>query len=222
MNPTAIVVTLAAALLGTAGPLRGQSPDTPAQAADSTRLFIMPTGRTLAQGSGYLEMIGLGVAQFQTAMGDWVSMGAGTPSLVFTGARPVWLTPKVALARSARVNAAAGTIHYFAPGGGSGGFAYAAVSINQQATSVTVGVMQGYGDIPSEARVVCLGFERRRSEHTRVLFEAEIFQNGALVVAGVRRVHKRFTSDFGLAVPLSSDFGGPLIAFPVISFGWRF
>lgn len=185
----------------------------------STRLFVMPTGRTLPGSSGYFDVISLGVAQFQGGATDWFSMGAGTPSVVVGGERPVWLTPKVALARGRRVNAAAGTVHYFAPGS-AGGFGYAAVTIGERATAVTVGIMQGYGDVPSEARALLVGVEHEESKHTHLMVEASVFESGALVIAGVRRVHKHFTSDFGMAVPVIED--SPLVAFPVINFGWRF
>ena len=185
----------------------------------STRLFVMPTGRTLPGSSGYFDVIGLGAAQFQGGATDWFSMGVGTPSIIFGGERPVWVTPKVALARGQRLNAAAGTLHYFAPGS-SGGLGYGVVTTGTDATAVTVGVMQGYGDIPSEARALLVGVEHRQSEHTHLMLEASVFRSGALMIAGLRRVHKHFTSDFGMAVPISGD--SPLIAFPVINFGWRF
>ncbi len=185
----------------------------------STRLFVMPTGHTLPGSSGYLDVISLGVAQFQAGATDWFSFGAGTPSLVFGGDRPVWVTPKVALARGRRANAAAGTVHVFSSGG-SGGFGYAAVTVGQRATSLTLGVMQGYGDVPDAVRALLVGVEHRRSGHTRLMVEASVFRSGGLVIAGVRRVHRHFTSDFGMAVPIAAD--SPVVAFPVINFGWRF
>ena len=185
----------------------------------STRLFVMPTGRTLPGSRGYFDVVSLGVAQFQAGATDWFSIGAGTPSFVFGGERPVWLTPKVSLARSRRVHAAAGTVHYFAPGS-SGGLGYAAVTVGEHRTAVTVGMMQGYGDVPSEARALLVGVEHKQSEHTHVMIEASAFRSGGLVIAGVRRVHKHFTSDFGMAVPITGE--APLVAFPVINFGWRF
>ena len=219
MKPFIITVALAAALFGTALASRAQTPEPPPKTADSTRLFFMPTGRTLPGGSGYFDVISLGIAQFQAGLGDWLSVGAGTPAVVLGGGRPVWVTPKVALARSRRLNAAAGSVQYFAAGS-SGGFGYGVVTVTQGAAGVTVGVLQGYGDVPSRARALLFGVEHQRSEHTRILLEASVFRGGGLAIAGVRRVHKRFTSDFGMAVPLGEP--GPLVAFPVINFGWRF
>lgn len=210
-------VFVAAALSSLAGTAHGQP--APPAAPDSSRLFLVPTGRTLPAGSGYFQVLGLGLAQLQMAIGDWFSLGGGTLPIIYAGERPVWITPKVALVRSPRVHAAAGAIQYFASGS-AGGVTYGAVTFGERSTSATVGFMQGYGDVPSDARIVFLGVERQHSRHTRLLVEASLASGGGMVIAGVRRVHKRFSSDFGMAVPVGTE--GPMVAFPVISFGWRF
>jgi hypothetical protein len=179
----------------------------------------MPTGDTLPASSGYVDVIGLGVAQFQAGATDWFSFGAGTLSLVYSGGRPIWITPKAALIRSDRMSAAAGTIHYVTPDG-SGGFGYAVATVRGTSVAWTAGVMRGYGDVPA-ARALILGVEKRRSLRTRFIAEATIFRTGGLAVVGMRRVGKRFTSDFGMAVPLSNE-STPLMAFPLVNFGWRF
>jgi hypothetical protein len=210
----AIVLVTIAAPAGAQN--NGEEPDEP-QA--STRLFVMPTGRTLAGSSGYVDVIGLGVAQFQAGGTDWLSIGAGTPSIIMGGGRPVWLTPKLAVVRASRLHAAAGAVHFFAPGG-SGGFAYGVATAGSDAQSVTIGLIQGYGDVSGAGPAVMLGFERQRSKRTRLMVEATVFRSGGLVIAGLRRSGKKFTSDFGMAIPIAEE--APLMAFPVISFGWRF
>jgi hypothetical protein len=219
------IVTLVLGAIGTGLPIaaaRAETPDAgePVSGADwSTRLLIIPTGTTQPASSGYVDVIGLGVAQFQAGATDWLSFGAGTLSLVYSGERPVWVTPKAAIVRTHRVSAAAGTIHYFAPEG-SGGLGYVVATVKAHTRAWTGGVIQGYGDVPG-ARAIVLGVEERRTHRTRFIAEATIFRSGGFAVVGMRRVGRRFTSDLGMAIPFAGE-PTSFIAFPVVNFGWRF
>jgi hypothetical protein len=211
---------LAIALATLAAPARAQQSH--ANASDqppATRLFLMPTGHTLPASRGYVDVIAApGVAQFQVAATDWFSLGGGTPAYMFGGARAVWLTPKVAVVKAQRLHAAVGAIQFF--GGDAGGLAYGVATAGSRAHSMTLGVMYGYGDADGVGPAVLIGFEREQSKHTRMMFEATVFRSGGLVIVGVRRGGKKFTSDFGMAIPIAEDLG--LFAFPIVNFGWTF
>ena len=93
-----------AALHPVPAPAQSTQPD-----ANTTRLFFAPTGRTLAQGEGYVGVYEAVLPFVQVGITNGITLGGGTP--LFFGlesGHPFWLTPKVAIVRGPRVNVAAG------------------------------------------------------------------------------------------------------------------
>jgi hypothetical protein len=160
--------------------------------ADSSRLVIGPTGRLLAPGEGYVSFDALFVATVQVGVTPHFSMGGGALIIPIAMPRPMWVTPKVQLYGSERLNVAAGVIHAFVPGEMRTGFAYTVGTIGGRERSMTVGGGVLYADDvddrrgPGSTPVVVIGGERRVNPRASFITENYLGRHGGLLTAGVR------------------------------------
>jgi hypothetical protein len=160
--------------------------------ADTSRLVIGPTGRMLAPGEGYVSFDAVFVATVQVGVSQHFSMGGGALIIPIAMPRPMWLTPKVQLYGSDRLNIAAGVIHMFIPGGMRTGFAYTVGTIGGHEKSVTIGGGALYVDDvddrrgPGSVPVVVVGGERRVSPRASFITENYLGRHGGLLTGGVR------------------------------------
>lgn len=201
---------------------------------NATRLFFGPTGRSLAQGAGYVSVYEL-VAPF-VALGvtDRVTLAAGTPLFFGTGGeRPFWFAPKVQVIRDERLNVSAGVLHFLMVGGESYddclschqdptnfGVAYAVGTLGDSNAAVTAGAGVGYsGTDFADNAVLMLGGEARTSRSIKLLTENYLFagEDFALLSGGLRFFGEKLTADLGLAIPVAADMDG-FFAFPLVSF----
>jgi hypothetical protein len=172
-------------------PARAQAQDATAP-ADPSRLIIGPTGRLLAPGEGYLSFDALFVATVQVGVTRHFSMGGGALIIPIAMPRPMWVTPKVQLYGSERLNVAAGVIHMFVPGEMRSGFAYTVATIGGHERSMTIGGGALYVDDvddrrgPGSVPVVVIGGERRVSPRVSFLTENYLGRHGGLVTGGFR------------------------------------
>jgi hypothetical protein len=180
-----------------------------------SRLFMAPTGRIQPHGDGYVSILGLGLPAFQVGIGDWFSVGAGTPLLA--PGRIVMLTPKVQLLRHGRTSAAAGVFHGLAPGYGSAGVAYAVVTQGTPEGAFTLGLIGPYSGF-FDHRIVLLAGEARAGRRVRFLTENYFMAEGIFTINGVRIDRARSSTDLGVATFL---FGDGVLLCPVINFTWR-
>jgi energy-converting hydrogenase Eha subunit B len=67
--------------------------------------------------------------------------------------------------------------------------------------------------------VVMVGGERRVTRRMKLLTENYVFDDGAILSAGVRFIGDRLSADLGLAVPIGAEES---IVFPVVNFVWLF
>ena len=161
-------------------------------ASDTSRLVIGPTGRMLAPGQGYVTFDGILVATLQVGVTRQFSMGGGTLLFPTGSAHPMWVTPKVQLYGSDRVNVAAGVIHMFIPGEARSGFAYTVGTIGGVEASMTIGGGVLYGDDTDDraraavAPVMVAGGERRVSPRVSFVTENYLGAHGGLLSGGVR------------------------------------
>lgn len=186
-----------------------------------TRLFFAPTGRSLQRGE-----VSLGVFQFvapfvQVGVTDRISVGGGTP-LVFgidDFERPFWVTPKVQIVNTGRVQAAAGLLHVFDIDGEGGGIAYGVGTFGNHDNAFTAGAGMGYsGD--DRTGIVMIGAEGRAGRHIKLITENYIWKNGdGIISGGVRFLGERLSADLALAIPLGV---GDIVVFPVVNFAYVF
>jgi hypothetical protein len=185
-----------------------------------TRLFFAPTGRTVPRGAGYIGVYEVFYPFVEVGVTDRIMVGGGSP-LIFgadVGA-PVWVTPKVQVYRSDRVQSAAGVIHVFGVGDPVG-IAYVTTTVGSFDAAFTGGVGVGYVGRNGSAPIVMLGGERRANRRVKVMTENWVWQGGGWVSGGVRFLGESLSADVSLVVPLvDREF---LFAFPMVNFVWSF
>ena len=183
--------------------------------SDTSRLVIGPTGRMLAPGQGYVTFDGLLVATVQVGVTRQFSMGGGTLLFPTGSSHPMWVTPKVQLYGSDRVNVAAGVIHMFIPGEARSGFAYTVGTIGGVEASLTIGGAILYGDDmddragPAIAPVMVVGGERRVSPRVSFVTENYLGPHGGLLTGGIRWRLTDWQVNLGGMLPFAHDFAMP-------------
>jgi hypothetical protein len=187
-----------------------------------SRLFFAPTGRSLDQGQ-----VSVGVFEFiapfvQVGVTDNFSIGGGTP-LIFgieDFDRPFWVTPKLRVFNSERLQAAVGVLHVFDTSeGDSAGIAYGVGTFGTSDNAVTAGVGLAYsGD--SRGGMVMVGGERRVHRSIKLITENYMWKGGdGILSGGVRFIGERLSADLALAIPIGA---GDSFAFPVVNFVYVF
>lgn len=186
---------------------------------NATRLFFAPTGRSLSSGQGYISVYELVVPFLALGVTDRVTLAAGTP-LVFGGGgeRVFWIAPKLQVARTDRLAASVGVLHFFSTSDVGGlGIAYGVATVGTGDDALTAGVGYGYaeGEL-SRQPVLMLGGEVRSGRSIKLITENYVLPGeGALLSGGIRFFGERLTADLGLAVPTGGD---EVIALPLVDF----
>ena len=190
--------------------------------AHRSRLFFAPTGRSLQKGQ-----VSVGVFEFiapfvQVGVTDDFSIGGGTPLLfgLEDFDRPFWVTPKLRVVNSGRVQASVGVLHVFDTSqGDGGGIAYGVGTFGTSDNAITAGAGVAYsGD--SRGGLMMVGGERRVHRNLKVITENYIWKGGdGILSGGVRFLGERLSADLALAFPLGA---GDLYAFPVVNFVYVF
>jgi hypothetical protein len=198
-------------LVSSAPPLRAQPAAPPPGAS---RLFFGPTARALPPGRGYFGVYQLFLPVAQVGVTERFSLGAGTPLLFLDAtAHPIWVTPKLQLVSSDRLQAAVGGVHVVNVGDTGAGVAYGVVTAGTADRAVTAGVGWGYAD-GGRAAIVMLGLEHRLGDGARLLGEAYVFPGGGMAIGGLRLTRQRLSADVGLATRFA--------IFPIVNFAWAF
>lgn len=188
-----------------------------------TRLFFGPTGRSLPAGSAYLGLYMFAMPFVQVGVTDRLSIGGGTPLIFGGGAtHPFWVTPKLQVVATPRVQASVGAMHFLNVDDGHFGVAYSAVTMGSPDTALTVAGGYAYqrsSGFTSGAGVGMLGFEHRLSHRGKFITENYVFSDQVFSMAGFRFLGERLSADLGLVVPISTDH---TFVFPMANFVWRF
>ena len=226
MPATRPVIAISALLLIPA--LAHAQPSADVAPSDTSRLVIGPTGRMLAPGQGYVTFDGLVVATVQVGVTRQFSMGGGTLIVPLGIPHPMWVTPKVKLYGSDRVNVASGVIHMVVPGEWRQGFAYTVGTIGGVEASVTIGGGVLYVDDPDDRRgpgtapVMVVGGDRRVSPRVSFVTENYLGPHGGLLSGGIRWRLTDWQVNLGGMLPFAHDFVMPGLWFSVArKFGSR-
>ena len=189
---------------------------------NSSRLIFGPTGRALAKGQAYLGVYEFLMPFVQVGLTDRLSIGGGTP-LVFgieDWERPFWITPKLQLLDTGRVQVAAGVFQGFSVDGESGGIAYGVTTMGSESASWTGGAGLAYSGDGGRSAVVMLGGDRQIARSVKVITENYFWKGGdGIVSVGFRFFGEQLSADVGLTVPIGAE---DLIMFPIVNFVYSF
>ena len=190
-----------------------------------TRLFFAPTGRMLRTGETYFADAYIFFPSLQVGVSDMFTIGAGMS--IFPGVgldeQIYYLTPKVGLYASPRVNVAVGALVAGArviSDQTPAGIGYGVATFGDENTSVTAGTGFGFsrGNASSTA-LLMLGGSTRVSKSVALVSENYFTSNrdaGVLVSAGIR-----FMSEH-IAVDLAAFSGtGVNTVIPYLAFIYR-
>jgi hypothetical protein len=174
---------------------------------NDTRLFFAPTGRMLVKGEGYFSDTYLLFLNFVGGVSSHFTMGGGfsiIPSPEPTN-NVVYITPKVGVVQSPKLNVAVGVLAAFAGFEGieekdrSLGIAYGVGTFGTPSSSITVGSGIAYsGNGFADRPVFMVGGAARASRRTALITENYFFpskDSGGLVSYGVRLMGEKLSVD---------------------------
>jgi hypothetical protein len=195
----------------------------------ATRLFFAPTGRMLQKGEGYYSNTYLFLNGLYAGLGDRFTLGGSTTLIPGTAEQVGFITPKVGVYASEKLNVALGALigfNGFSDGDAVAqyGIVYSVASYGSTDASSTVGLGWGYtGSGFSRSPQVMLGGQARVSKRTALITENYFVTSGrdheAVVSYGVRFFGEKLSADLGF-VNLASEMVFP--GFPLVSFSVRF
>jgi hypothetical protein len=192
------------------------APTALASPADGTRLFLMPTARTLPARTALVGVDQLVMPFFEAGVTNRVTVGATAPMLGLVGGQ-YWATARVGVIQRDTVAAAVGVLHFGTFSHQIGGVAYASATVGGADRAVTVTGGRVYSSHGAGPATGMIGGNWRIGRRTRFVTENHIWREGGLISAGIRYGGEKFSADFGLARPLFTDY--PF--FPVLNFMWR-
>ncbi|HEX6973850.1 MAG TPA: hypothetical protein VF147_05575 [Vicinamibacterales bacterium] len=187
-----------------------------------TRMFFGPTARALKRGQAYTGLYAMFMPMFQVGITDRISIGAGTPLLLFALGDgkdfPFWITPKVQVFNGAKTQVAVGAFHGMA-GHESAGIGYVVATHGTVASSFTVGVGGAYASENAGSPVLMFGAERQTRRNLKVITENYVWRGGyGVVTGGVRFFGEKMSTDVAAVIPVGEGglFVGALINFVYI------
>jgi hypothetical protein len=191
-----------------------------------TRLFLAPTGRTLARGEGYVgdyyvlfPVVGYGITDRFTLAGGMSAI----PGLTI-GQQLFYLAPKVSLVRSPTFNLGVGALYmrllWSSVVNAWGGVGYGVATLGGEDAALTLGLGWPFAAGGSTRDPwVMAGGEQRVSRGVKLLIEGWKFpgSNDVPVVAGVRFVDVKVAVDLGFVRVFGEDQTGivPWVDFSV-------
>lgn len=198
---------------------------------NATRLFFGPTGRMLKKGEGYLANHWLLLMDGYAGITDRFTLGGAMtlmPSTNVLKNNVYFISPKVAITQSERLNTAVGVwlgVAPFSDAIGSintFGIAYGVATWGGDNGAVTLG--GGYGFVEGKAArnpMAMFGATRRLSRRVSFVTENWLFPNVdyPLVSAGLRLLGENVSWDLGIVTVLGTSL---LIPFPWIGVAWKF
>ena len=191
-----------------------------------TRLFFAPTGRMQRQGEMYLSDAYVFFPSLQGGVTNHFSIGAGFSLIPGLGLdeQLYYVTPKVGLVASEKVNVAIGGI--VAGAGtltdeGPFGIGYGVTTFGGEDGSVTAGAGFGFAKSSTSQVILMLGGSKRVTRNVALVSENYLYtanHSSVLVSGGFRFMGERIAVDFaGFGV---SDAEVPII--PYVAFIYRF
>lgn len=165
-----------------------------------TRLFFTATGRSLREGESYVGTYLVVLPFAAVGVTDRITIAGGAP-ILFGEFEPVYLAPKVQIARSPTAQASVGTLAFLLDDEVVG-IAYGVGTFGSadKALSVGVGFFYAGGDVANEPAFM-VGGETRVSRRVKLLTENYILPHrvGTILSGGIRVIGDRFTTEIAVA-----------------------
>jgi hypothetical protein len=190
---------------------------------NTTRLMFAPTGRMLDKGKGYFSDYMVFFPGVAVGVTSQFTIGGGMS--LFPGVSPAeqlfYLTPKVGIVASEKVNVAVGALALNVPSSsdGTAGLLYGVSTFGEENGSITLGAGFGFvnGDL-SNTPALMFGGDTRVSPRFALVTENYIFPgelDGALVSLGMRFLGEKMAFDLGFVMPVGASevFALPFVGF---------
>ena len=190
-----------------------------------TRLFFAPTGRMLRKGENYFADAYIFFPSFQGGLSDQFTLGGGMSIIPGLGIdeQLFYLTPKVGVVASDKLNIAVGALVLGAGGFDEGpvGLGYGVATFGGEDASTTVGAGFGFSRWGTSQAILMAGGSARTSRNFAFVTENYLYtgDDSAFLLSG----GLRFMSGEKLAV----DFAAVIVTeaevpFPYLSFIYKF
>ena len=191
-----------------------------------TRLFFAPTGRMQHAGEMYFSDAYILFPSLQGGLSDRLSVGAGMSIIPGLGLdeQLYYITPKVGLFASSKLNVAVGALVAGAASisdEGPFGLGYGVVTVGGEDGSVTAGGGFGFHRSSTSQAILMLGGSKRVSRSIALVTENYVYtehSSSVLMSAGLRFMSEQIA--FDLAGFTLSDSGAPIL--PYAAFIYRF
>ena len=213
------LLVLVAVMTGLPAPASAQqvSASPSASEMDSTRLFMMPTARSLPAGKGFVGVNQVVMPFFEVGVTNRLTMGVGVPVFVLFGG-PYWVTARAQVIDTRSVSASVGVLHFGTFSEQVGGVAFASTTIGGTDGAVTVAAGRVYSDEGGGPAYGMIGGNWRIGRRTRFVTENHFWREGGFLSGGIRYGGERFFADFGVTTALFTDYP----PYPILNFVWRF
>lgn len=182
----------------------------------ATRYFFSPNGYGLKAGEGYYQNVWVLVNSFAVGITDNISVGGGiVPLFLFAGTpTPVWVTPKFSLPiKKDKFNLGAGALLGGVIGESETGFGilYGITTFGSKDNNLSIGLGYGYaGGQWAKSPMINVNMMFRTGARGYFISENYYIQtvdgNIVLLSLGGRSIIKSAGLDYGLVIPLTSNF----------------
>ena len=191
---------------------------------NTTRLFFAPTGRMLAEGSGYFSDYYVFFPGFAYGMSDHFTIGGGVSLIPGVGIdeQLFYFTPKMGIVQSRDFNVSTGVLLIRVPDEETAGIAYGVATWGGVDKNFTLGAGYGFveGDLADKPMLV-LGVEQRGSEHISAVSENWFIPGSDIFIfsGGLRFFGENLSVDLAFWTFTGED-SGTLI--PYVDFVYNF
>jgi hypothetical protein len=196
---------------------------------NATRLFFAPTGRMLKRGEGYFSDTYLFLLGAAGGVTDWLTLGGGISVVPLDDFSDniLYLTPKVGLVSSERVNvavgAAIGTARWLVEDVGTAGIFYGVGTFGGPDASVSTGIGYAYaGSDVNNTPILMLGGARRVSKRVSLVTENYLFPDTDVQFVywyGLRLMGEKLSTDLAF---INASSSGIFPGIPYVNVVFKF
>lgn len=194
---------------------------------NETRLFVLPTGRSLKSVSGYLSVTELFFPIAAFGIANYVTIAGGISLIPFSNSQLMYINAKVSPVQTKNADVAAGYMYMNVTSKNAEGISipYVVGTFGSKNASLTTGFGIGFSKNNSSNPILLLGGEVRAANKVKFITENWIFteknNNYNFSFLGVRFFGANLAADFALlhVWGISSSNSWPF--FPYVSFTYN-
>lgn len=194
---------------------------------NESRLFVLPTARSLKRNSGYLSVTELFFPIAAFGIANYVSIAGGISLIPFSNTQLIYVNAKVTPVQTKNADVAAGYMYMNVTSKNAEGISipYAVGTFGTKNASLTTGLGVGFSKSNSSNPILLLGGEVRAANKIKFITENWIFteknNNYNFSFVGVRFFGAKLAADFALIYiwGIKSNSSMPLI--PYVSFTYN-